>query len=376
MKITYSPHNKPFKTKLEKLLRSFSSKRNKVLRKSFASLPWANLKPFLNLKKNAFKTFLIVGIGGSSLGLKALVEGLSTKKSVIFLDNTDPVFVNDQLKKITPKKTLFILISKSGETIEVLTLSKILLKFKAQHNFLVITDNKESSLGKLAKRNKIQIFTSPKNVPGRFSILSVVGMLPAILMGIEAEKTLKGAQKTGWTSAYTLACYQYLHYLHNKNITVIFPYCERLSTFGDWFVQLLSESIGKAKKIGITPIKAIGVRDQHSILQLFLDGPTDKFFIFIKPTSSLKGTKVPGEPYTFENLFDCEYEGVKQAFVKKNLPFAEIIIDELTPQTLGELFFFFELEIAFLGNLFKINIENQPAVELSKHITKQLLKQY
>jgi glucose-6-phosphate isomerase len=286
MKISYSSHDKLFKKKLEGLLRSFSGNRGKILRSAFTALPWANVDFLSSLKKSSFKKIAIVGIGGSSLGLKALSQSLNKDDSVIFLDNVDPDFLESQFKKLKLKQTLFVLISKSGSTIEVLSISKWLIKkVGAARNFIAITDNEDSPLGRLAKKHKIPVFHSEKEIPGRFSVLSIVGLLPAVLLGIHPNKLLEGAREASWPAAYTLACYQYLHFIKGKNITVLFPYCESLSTFADWYIQLLSESIGKTKKIGITPIKAIGVKDQHSILQLFLDGPDDKFYIFIKPES-------------------------------------------------------------------------------------------
>lgn len=376
MKISYSHHDKIFKKKLEGLLRSFSGNRGKILRSAFTSLPWADVN-FLSCLKNksAFKKIAVVGMGGSSLGLKALSRSLNKDDSIIFLDNVDPDFLESQLRKLKLKQTLFVLISKSGSTIEVLSISKWLIKkVGSARNFIVITDNEEAPLGRLAKRHKIPIFHSEPEVPGRFSVLSIVGLLPATLLGIYPNKLLEGARETSWPAAFTLACYQYLHFLNKKNITVLFPYCERLSTFADWYIQLLSESIGKTPRVGITPIKAIGVKDQHSILQLFLDGPDDKFYIFIKPESyDAKEEKIPGEKFSFQKLFNAEYEGVKCAFIKTKKSFVEISIPKISTQTMGSLLFLFELQIAFLGRLFKVNTETQPAVELSKKITKSLL---
>jgi glucose-6-phosphate isomerase len=146
-----------------------------------------------------------------------------------------------------------------------------------------------------------------------------------------------------------------------------------MPVFIDWYIQLLSESIGKSPKVGITPIKAIGVKDQHSQLQLFLDGPKDKFFIFLKHDGQYGDLKIPGERYKLSDLFNAEYEGVKAAFRKKKIPYFEIRFPVHSPEIIGELLFFFELQVAFLGLLFGINFENQPAVELSKSYTKKEL---
>lgn len=374
LKYHYSSQPTSFKKKLSQFLKKFPKYRSSVLKLPFTHLPWQNLKTLekLNTKKT-FKNIAVVGIGGSSLGAKALAKALNTKK-IIILDNVDPDFVTTTLSSLNLKKTLFILISKSGETIEILSLASILFqKLKAAKNFLLITDNQKSTLGQWAKKHKIPIFQSPTQIPGRFSVLSIVGLLPPALAGAPVGDILKSACRTSWLAAYNLACYQYLHYKNKKNICVVFAYSEALQNFVDWYIQLLSESIGKSKKIGITPVKAIGVKDQHSQLQLFLDGPDDKFYIFIKPEKCERDIKIHGKNYTLHQLFNNEYEGVKKAFEKESKPFLEITFPFISPKVLGELFFFFELEIAFLGSLLKVNIENQPAVEESKKITSSLL---
>lgn len=366
---------------LKKTACLFGLHRSKVLKMSFANLPWKDLGSIENIRApENIETIAIVGIGGSSLGAKTLIEAClphANGKRFIFLDNVDPDFVSKSLKQLNLDKTFFALISKSGETIEILSLAKILLaKIKSPHNFLTITDNPESSLGKLAQKHRISMFRSQQNVPGRFSVLDIVGLLPASLAGIKINQVLSGAQNAKWKAAYELACAQYLAYASGKNISVIFPYAQTLESFSDWYIQLLSESIGKSKKIGITPTKAIGVKDQHSQLQLFLDGPDDKFYIFIKPETSRLDIKIPSEKFTLKNLFDSEYDGVKQAFINRQRTFVEISLPEITPEVLGELLFFFELEIAFLGRLLNVNIENQPAVELNKKITLEILKKH
>ncbi|MBI5412768.1 hypothetical protein HZA42_00285 [Candidatus Peregrinibacteria bacterium] len=371
----YSKHSAAFKKNLEKLLKHFPAFRGKVMKMTFSHLPWKDIEALNSLTfKKDFKNICVVGIGGSSLGAKALLSALGST-NVEFLDNIDPDYVELKLNGLDPKQTLFVLISKSGETVEVLSLASVLLtKFHSSKNFLIITDNKESSLGKLGKKHSIHIFQSQKELPGRFSVLSLVGLLPAVLAGVPIQRVLNGARSASWPQAYMFACYQYLHYKNKKNISVIFPYSERLADFADWYIQLLSESIGKSKKVGITPLKALGVKDQHSQLQLFLDGPDDKFCIFLKPRKTESNQKIPGEKYNLAELFDAEYNGVKGAFIKKQKPFLELDFDSISPEVLGELFLFFELQIAFLGCLFKINCENQPAVELSKRATQTLLK--
>lgn len=368
--------------------KNFKYHRDRVVKIPCLNLPWENLDWLKNIKPGKkFKTICVVGMGGSSLGAKALIKAVKgqsklrrrlvegSKAKCVFLDNIDPDFVSGVLAGLDPKKTLFLLISKSGETVEVIALAEILFsKIAPTGNFILITDDSESTLGKMAGKQKIPILISPKNVPGRFSVLSIVGLLPAALAGIPIQKILDGAKKVNWRAAYELAEKQYTHYKKGENITVVFPYAESLNDFVDWYIQLLSESIGKSKSVGITAVKAIGARDQHSQLQLFLDGPDDKFYILIPPPKPSADIKIPSKHFTLNELFQAEYTGAKKALKQHKKPFIEIPIKEITPETLGELFFFFELEVAFLGSMFSINIQNQPAVELSKKYAKSLLK--
>lgn len=370
--ISYSENSPKFEKDLKKLLKDFEKHRAKLLKFPFTKLPWQHFGALKNLKIK-FKKIVVVGIGGSSLGAKSISKALNSK-SITFLDNVDPDFVTAKLKSITLKKTFFILISKSGETAEVISLASILFNQVAcAANFIAITDNPAGELAKFAHENKIFVLHSPKDIPGRFSVLSIVGLLPLQLAGVKIHKIIEGAKKAYFKQAYTLACNQYLQFKAKKNICALFAYSENLRCLADWYIQLLAESIGKSNKIGITPIKAIGVKDQHSQLQLFLDGPNDKFFIFLKPEKFNSDLKIPNENYTLRELFNAEYEGVKQAFTQKKKMFCEILLPQINEETLGELLMFFKLEIAFLGLLFKINFENQPAVELSKKITKNLL---
>lgn len=374
LKIKFSPHPKEFLNEFGKLNSRFEELRSSVLKMPFVNLPWQSSGFLKNLNAKSFKNIVIIGMGGSSLGAKAAAQALGGKK-LLFLDNVDPEFVKEKLAAIDLKKSLFVLVSKSGETIEVLALSKILFsKAKSPHNFIAISDNPHGKLAVFARKNKIPVINSPKEISGRFSVLSVVGLLPLALCGIDTQRILAGACKTSWRAAFELAIYQYLHFKEGKNISVIFPYCEALEHFSDWWIQLTSESLGKTKNIGITPVKAMGVKDQHSQLQLFLDGPNDKFFLLIKTDNTKCDEKIPAEKYTLHGLFDTEYEGVRRAFLKNKKPFAEISFDRLTPEVLGSLFFLFELKTAFLGQLLRVDAFNQPAVELSKKITKSILK--
>lgn len=354
----------------------------KVQKKPFALLPWQT--PNFHARIPAgIRQICLAGMGGSALGAKTLCEAFPGDRPVTFLDNIDPDFVHQKIANLDPKNTFFVLASKSGQTMEVLSLAKILLgKFAkcAPKNFLVLTDNPKSELGNFAKKWRIPVLPGNPQIPGRFSALAENSLIPFIVSHSKngsplAKKILSGSQKANFKKAYELAAKIKTHYKFGKNICCLFPYCERLSTFSDWAVQLIAESLGKTKNIGITPIKAMGAKDQHSQLQLFLDGPADKFFIFIGQTDWPHDDKIPGARYSLGQLFTAEFIGVKKAFRKKHIPFHEISFKTLTPEALGELLFFFELLTAFLGELFRINYENQPAVELSKSLAKKSLLQ-
>lgn len=369
-----------FEKKRNALLADFPRHERSLKKRPFTKLPWQNLFPAFSPPHGVFKKFekiVVVGIGGSSLGAEALAAAFSKSEKIIFIDTVDPDFVSETIKKINFKKTFFLFISKSGETLEVLSCAALLSPQVAGKQAYVITDNKESSLGRWAKKKKIPIMLSPEEIPGRFSVLSNVGLFPASLLGIPWKKILMGAQKTSWKMAFELACMQYLHFLSGRHSVIFFPYGEALDLLGDWYTQLLAESIGKSKTVGITPLKALGVKDQHSKLQLFLDGPDDKWCMFFhiqKQTALPKPIKIGRKRYTLKTIFDAEYEGVKRAFREQKKPFVELLLPGMTLKIFGELLFLLELQVGFLGKLFKVNAENQPAVERSKKITKTLLK--
>lgn len=356
----------------------FHHLKNALLRLPFTKLPWSDIawQKYIESRRN-IKEWFVIGMGGSSLSAKVLCELFAGRVPVIFVDNIEPATISRYLRG--DSKYGYFITSKSGETIEVLSLAKILFAKKIpRENFLVLTDEPKSTLAKLAKKKKIKVVIGERDIPGRFSVLGKSGLLPLLLTNPEygfrtVQYLLAGAQNALWENAFTLAACQYFHAKEGKNIVVLFSYCERMSVFIDWYIQLLSESIGKSKTVGITPVKAIGVKDQHSQLQLFLDGPKDKFFILLKEDSKYGDVPIPGEKYTLGDLFSAEYEGVLEAFWKKAIPFVEIRFPLLSPEVVGELMFFFELEVAFLGSLFKVNFQNQPAVELSKRYTKNKL---
>lgn len=332
------------------------------------------LTAFSQLQLPTYTRVCVIGVGGSSLGTKAFAHacGITT---LDFLDTVDPLYVDNYLKNSPLHATLFFIVSKSGETAEVIALTTLLMSKKVSVKRIIgICEKKQSTLFKILKKYGVQnIFDCPKNVPGRFSVLTPVGLLPLTACGLAISKSLERLGSLDTQSAVNLAYRTGWHYRNGKNILPLFIYSEALHYFADWYIQLLSESMGKKKNIGITPLKAVGIKDQHAQLQLFLDGPRDKFFIFIKPIIRQKLIPLPGLGYSLNELFDAEYEGVKGAFNEKKCSFAEIITEGTLADSITALFYFFEVHVAALCMLFNVDYENQPAVELSKSITRKLL---
>ncbi len=317
-----------------------------------------DIEAFAKKNRNKYKYFVVLGIGGSALGTICLQESLGHlfKKNLFVLDNIDPVLIKELEDIIDYKKTLFVVISKSGTTTETL----------AQYNYFKKKTKNFVFIGNFPKPT----FKIPENIGGRFSVLTAVGLLPAALLNFDIKKILQGVKKTkaNLTPAYQLAALQHKFYKQGKNIVVLMPYAQKLFRFADWYRQLLAESIGKNSRTGITPVNALGATDQHSQLQLYSDGPNDKFFIFIE-VESLKPNIPP-----FNKLLNIELNATREALTRSHRPCVTIKIPTINEDTLGALFMFFEAEIAFLGEMFKINAFDQPGVELTKKLIKKALK--
>lgn len=341
------------------------------------------INKFAESAKGKFDHVVVCGIGGSALGAKCLQQSLThsfknQSPSLHVLDNIDPVLIKELEDVIDYPKTLFIVITKSGETIETASQHDYFSRKLKEKNLdlsrhlITITGQQE---------NPTQ-FDIPQNVGGRFSVLTAVGLLPAKLIGINIEKLLEGAKKMRDSFLSTkmeenlpfqLAATQFLLSQKGKTINVIMPYSQKLTKFADWTAQLIAESTGKDGK-GITPIKALGVTDQHSQLQLYADGPNDKLIIFIEIKDP--GPKIEiKKPYKtdFGTLMNIEKTATAEALTKKSRPNITILVNSLTEESLGQLFLLFEGATAFLGEFFQINAFDQPGVELSKKLTKEAL---
>ncbi|MDL0088462.1 glucose-6-phosphate isomerase [Campylobacter gastrosuis] len=344
------------------------------------------------------KSVVLVGIGGSSLGVKALKQMLSDKphkRELFFLDNVDESSFKSVINSVNFSQTLFIISSKSGTTIETISIFKCLLSLykpkDLSKNFLIITDP-ATPLEAYAKENGVKFFNIPKNVGGRFSVLSAIGLVPLALCGYDILALLEGAssakkhyidenKKEIIAKAYHYATHR------SADINVIFSYCDRLASFNEWYVQLWAESLGKKrgyKRIGRTPIGLIGSRDQHSFLQLIMDGVKDKTITFIKitgqneikiPNLSIKGLQSCDfvNSLGLNELLNHQCDATAMALVQEGLSVDVIEISQLDEFSAGYLIYYYELLTSAVGIMLGINTYDQPGVEIGKRILKTML---
>ncbi len=347
------------------------------------------IKSFAKKVKDHYEDIVLCGIGGSALGATCLKEALPNNGKLIVLDNIDPQLIHEIDQKLNYEKTLFIIISKSGTTIETTSQYKYFRQkieeknLEVNKHFVFITDPEKGILKETANNENIPCFPIPENVGGRFSVLTAVGLLPAALIGIDVDKLIEGAQKMKdkflsenfeENLPYQIALTQYLINQKGKNIHVMMPYSHKLFKLADWYRQLLAESIGKNIDTGITPVNALGVTDQHSQSQLYNDGPNDKLITFIEIADFKVEEKIPGS-ITFNQLINIEKKATEESLTKKDRPNQTITVNSICEESIGGLFLLFEGQIAFLGEFYNINAFDQPGVELSKQITKDNVKQ-
>jgi len=346
--------------------------------------------------------FLVIGIGGSALGPRSILEALSpfhnlTRKPRVFLcDNPDPRTFNGVLSAIDMTKTVVNVITKSGSTAETMALFMILwdklsktLGDNVGERIIVTTDPVRGSLRKIASDLKLESLSIPPGVGGRFSVLSPVGLLLSEVIGVRSAEMLEGAADIHrkcsdpevWKNpAYLFGTLLYLMEREEKrNINVIIPYADGLKFLSEWFCQLWAESLGKLGT-GITPYPSLGCVDQHSQLQLWMEGPEDKVCIFLKIMDYGTDSKIP---YVFEEaegtrylgghllseLMNAEEESTELALVKNKRPNMTLSIPSLDPYHMGQLFYFFEIATVFTGFLYGVNPFNQPGVEEGKNYT-------
>ena len=326
------------------------------------------------------KNFKVIGMGGSILGAESIYDFLKhkIKKKFFFYNNLQPII---KLKK--QKKSLNLIVSKSGNTLETISNTNIILKKKDKNIF--ITENKKSYLLSLAQKLKSEIVHHNNFIGGRYSVLSEVGMLPAELMGLNIKnfKQMNNLIKNKkFIDSLTENVSNTLFLIKQKKFnSIILNYDEKSENLFNWYQQLVAESLGKKGK-GILPVVSSMPKDNHSLMQLYLDGPKNNFFTFFyvkEPKSSKIINNQISSTHNYlinKNLDEIIYAqklATENVFLKHKIPFRSFEISTRNEKTLGELFCFFILETILIGRALKINPFDQPSVELIKKETKKIL---
>lgn len=356
-----------------------------------------------------FSDVVILGTGGSSLGAQALISlninGFRPNKfypHLHFPDNLSPHTMADLFQNLDLGKTHFLVISKSGGTTETLAqffvsleaVEDEIVSHQVKNHFTIIVEPGTNPLRNLAKKRKFEIIDHPPKLGGRFSVLSAVGLLPALIAGLDINAIRKGAKncinhlfktkdplENEAVMGSALSCY--LLQNNNTSISFMMPYDSRLIDFSRWHQQLWAESLGKNGK-GLTPVRAVGPLDQHSQLQLLLDGPNDKFITIITEDVSGKGPTITLPEgaeedlsylsnKTIGDLVQAEALSTLDVLKSAHRPLRHISFKVLTPEIMGELLMFFMVETALTAHLLDVNAYNQPAVEKGKQLTRDYL---
>ena len=408
--------------KIEKAEKAMEEKR-KIGKMDWRDLPYnqddvvEDIISYAESVKGKFDAFVVLGIGGSALGPLAVQQAINhpyynelpkEKRNgypkLYVADNVDPEKLVCLFETIDVTKCLFNCISKSGSTSETMSqfmiikemLSEKLSKEEAAKHIVCTTDKVNGNLVKIAKEEGYKTFIIPSGVGGRFSELTPVGLLPAAMCGINIKELLKGAAYMDELSkekdiyknpAYMYAVLHYIGMKQGKNISVVMPYADSLKLISDWYAQLWAESLGKKKdndgniiNAGQTPVKALGVTDQHSQVQLYTEGPYDKIVVFIgveKFKRTITIPKIYGDipslgflgGITQNKLIQTEQMSTEYALLKSGKTNLTITLPEVNEFTLGELLYMFEVATGFAGELLNIDAFNQPGVEESKNAT-------
>ena len=370
-----------------------------------------------------FDDVVVLGIGGSALGTIALRSalchplhnelpearrGIRQAHAALSLsnggaprlhveDNIDPDRLSGLLDLIEPSRTLFIVISKSGSTVETMSqflLVRSLFGVVPRKNIVAITDERKGCLRPIGDAECLAALEVPDGVGGRFSVLSPVGLLPAALIGIDVDALLAGAADADRyrcasaaleeNDAYMAAAIEYVLYNKGHRLSVMMPYSSALRDVADWYRQLWAESLGKSKAVGPTPIKALGVTDQHSQVQLYREGPSDKVFCFLAVEKFRNELPIPaGYPdvealayiggHTFNQLMEYERLATALALADAGRPNYTITLPEITPYSIGQLVHMLEAKTAISGQLYGVNAFDQPGVEAGKVLAYGLM---
>jgi glucose-6-phosphate isomerase len=352
-----------------------------------------------------FSDLVVLGIGGSSLGARALVTALGGRRRMRlhFPDNADPASFGALIDGLDLGGTAWVTITKSGGTAETLSQHFVLReRVLAAHGeagyrerCIAITDPEKGLLRTMAREEKLRTLPVPPSVGGRFSALSAVGLFPAACAGIDIAALLSGAagmeercREADPLQNPALLLAATLHLLDVKagrRLHVFMPYADALRDLGDWFVQLWAESLGKSATVGPTPVRAVGATDQHSTLQLLMEGPQDKVVIFVAPGERPRLPIPVPEPYrrhadvaylaghTMGELIDAELKATRAALARAGRPSLTIDLPRIDPRSVGELLMLLELATAYAGGLYGVNAFDQPGVEAGKRYAQALL---
>lgn len=327
-----------------------------------------------------YSTLVHCGIGGSSLGPKALIKALAPQAPIYFLDNIDPTTfkkVEERwILRLKPLDDIFYIVSKSGNTIE--TKMQYEWAKSLSSNIVLCTNDKKGFLFEEAKKNDFPLFTVPENVGGRYSVLTPVGLVPAYFAGLNIDKILQGAQSISLESEELVSFVAMAYLLHKKqkrNVMVSFVYSDLLQEFGNWLVQLWSESLGKQKNFsnqsvfeGSFPVLGRGACAQHSMLQLLSEGPENFWTQFIEIENF-------GIENKFSELIKIEAKATFESLISKGRPCISLKLKEVDEEGLGALLFFYECFVALFGLSLEINPFDQPGVEDTKRRIDVLLNE-
>ncbi len=366
----------------------------------FFDLPRADPRPLIKFAgkiRKRYENLVVLGIGGSALGTIALKRALLLpfydlldKKSrrgprLFVLDNVDPEEVGRLLDLIDPKKTAVNVVTKSGSTTETLAHFAIFRSQKLATIF-VTTDPQKGELREVALQEGYPLFEVPPEIVGRFSVLSPVGLLPAAIVGIDIRRLLLGAARMATEALRPAkengparaALGQHLSFTrHRRNILVVMPYAASLYGIAQWFAQLWAESLGK-KGMGQTPVVTLGATDQHSQLQLYMEGPDDKTIQFwgcekfrrdvVIPRTGRSGTLRLLAGHRLSELINIERVATEQSLTEARRPNSTILLSSVSPESIGGLLMFLQAQTLFAAKLYGVNPYNQPGVEAGKKI--------
>lgn len=381
-----------------------------------------DINQYVQSVQGQFSDMVILGIGGSSLGGYALLKALlhpywnqlsdeqrNGQPRYHFVENVDADQIAPLFDLLDPQRTLFVVISKSGTTAETMSAFMIAKEWLEKHlpaasvreHIVAITDIQKGVLRPIADQQGYHTFEVPDDVGGRFSVFSAVGMLPAALCGISLEALQQGIQDLDLTlqnpdltqnPAAQGALIQYLLYGRDKRLAVFMPYSYRLASVSDWFVQLWAESLGKKTDlngnvvhVGPTPVRAVGVTDQHSQVQLFNEGPNDKIFTFVTVGKPDHDLQIPSNQFNdiedlnylngkpMSQLMAAEFESTRASLTSNQRPNITLTLPQVDAYHFAQLLYLLEVQTSFAGALFGIDPFDQPGVELAKKYTYALM---